>query len=354
MKKQIKILSLYLVSLGLFMLGLPSFAEESPAEAYPYEGLSLSVSAFAEDDSISADGKAWKTLRGTVEGNLLTHGELRYHVYLPESFRPSKTYPMVVYLHGAGATYKRYPTHTPWTQTINADLTKLADALSETVGDCIIFAPHAPGGETTVLPGSAWTQADGKAYVTSTEDKSGPSYYLKAVANRMHDYITNGIPYLENTYRVNTKRIYLIGDSAGAMGAYTLLGECPSLFAAAIVRAGLGDPDAVSAWKDTPIRIFHGTADKTVTYEGSTKMIAALQNAGAKDAKLITIENGPHDIRYFAYQTLDKNGNNVYLGWLSKQSRGATNTPLILAIGGAVLFFLCIAIMLLHRFRHRS
>ena len=344
MKKQLKHIFAAFTSLALLTSGIHALAETPSAEVYPYTGLPLSVTAFVEEDSISKEGVLWKTIRGTVEGELLTHGELRYHVYLPQNFSPSKKYPLVLYLHGSGAAYKQHPEHTPWTQTLNADHTKLADALSETMGECIIFAPHAPGGKTGNLPGSVWTRSDKKGYDPTTEDKSGPSYYLKAAVTRMHDYIENGIPYAENIYRVNTKRIYLIGDSAGAFGSYTLLGEAPSLFAAVMVRAGKGNPDTVPLWKDTPIRIFHGTEDALVSYESSTKMIEALRAAGAKDAELITYENAPHDIRYFAYQTYDEKGNNVYLKWLSEQSRTSFSLMPIYCIGGVLLFCICILV----------
>jgi len=65
----------------------------------------------------------------------------------------------------------------------------------------------------------------------------------------------------------------------------------------------------------------HGDTDYNVRYESSVRMIEALNAAGAKDAQLITVEKGGHDVRKEMYRTLDEQGNNVYLTWLSQQSR---------------------------------
>ena len=46
-----------------------------------------------------------------------------------------------------------------------------------------------------------------------------------------------------------------------------------------------------------------------------------LYDAEKGDIATITVEKGGHDVRKEMYRTLDEQGNNVYLTWLSQQSR---------------------------------
>ncbi len=96
----------------------------------------------------------------------------------------------------------------------------------------------------------------------------------------MADFLEKGISHGGEVYTINSRRLYVTGHSLGAVGTYTLLRDCPDMFAAAIIGAGIGDPDTVEAWKDTPVRIFHGTKDRTIPIKPSELMAEALQKAG--------------------------------------------------------------------------
>jgi predicted peptidase len=104
-------------------------------------------------------------------------------------------------------------------------------------------------------------------------------------------------------------RVYLIGFSMGATGAYRIAWKWPTRFAALVSIAGrvatadapgyspndkaadrqanpfVAAPDPFAALaagvKPLPIRVFHGTADDTVPIEQSRKLIMALRAAGA-------------------------------------------------------------------------
>ena len=130
----------------------------------------------------------------------------------------------------------------------------------------------------------------------------------------MAGHIKDGVAYGENTYHINSARVYLVGDSMGAIGGYALLSDCPTIFAAAMLRSGIGDPNTVDAWKNTPIRIFHGMLDHNVPYEAGVKMIDALTAANAKDAKLVSVETEGHNIQHIIHMAENYK-------WLGQQSR---------------------------------
>lgn len=331
-----RVFSCILSMVMLFSL-LPTTAIAAELTAYPYGGWTLTDTSVIEENTVSRSEKSWKTISGTATAAELKFGELRYWVYLPEDFDASRAYPLVVYLHGSNVCYNQGTGYTPWFQTLNNRNYRVSDGLHEVLGDCIIFTPQAPGDAAAIASGTAWTKMVGSSWKTATEDTTGSTEYLKAAEKLMSGYIAGGISYSSDTYKVDKNRVYLIGDSMGAIGAYAMLADCPNVFAAAMVRSGIGDPSKVSLWKDTPIRIFHGDQDTNVLYAGSTKMIEALTAAGAKDAERITVVGGAHEIRDTMYRTFeDKEGGkfiagettaisetdkNVYLTWLSQQSK---------------------------------
>lgn len=271
-------------------------------------------------DTVSRQYNIWKTVEGKVTASEMLYGELRYYLYLPEEFDPAREYPLIVYLHSSNCCYNDLDFinngYSPWFQTLNNRNYQVADNLKNVLGDCIIFAPQCPGDASGKASGTTWTNMAGSNWASSTVDQSGSTEYLKAAETLMDQYIASGVTYQENVYRVNGNRVYLIGDSMGAIGAYAMLADCPTSFAAAMIRAGIGDPDKVPDWKDTPVRIVHGTNDTNIPYAGATIMINALTEAGAADAQLITVQDGPHDVRYAMYTQEN-------FDWLAAQSRSA-------------------------------
>jgi len=81
-------------------------------------------------------------------------------------------------------------------------------------------------------------------------------------------------------FPIDSRRIYLTGQSMGGAGAWHLLAQRPGFFAAAAICCGSRSLDAVDAIR-TPLWNFHGAADATVPVAVSRDRIAALRKAGA-------------------------------------------------------------------------
>lgn len=305
-----------------------SAAQAAYEGVYPYEQWALTETTQDKGYTKSLAGYQWNTLYGTVKAPELQSGELRYNVYLPTNFDPDKEYPLVVYLHNSNTAYNQ-SSLTPWTSCINNTRHKMGDELLAVMGDYIIFAPQVPGTPTGFAAGDAWSNMTSEQWKLSSKDQTGSSYYLKAAEKKMAEFIKNGITLGEKTATVDVQRVYLCGDSMGAIGAYAMLADCPTTFAGVTIRAGIGDPDKAYLWKDTPVRILHGDQDANVPYEASTLMIEALQAAGAKDAERITVVGGVHDIMDVTYQTFDETGKNVYMSWLAEQIREDAVLPIV-------------------------
>lgn len=198
----------------------------------------------------------------TVDGS-----EFRYQVFVPRSFTRSRSWPVILALHGGG-------------QYGNDGLIQTQTGLGTAIRrhsdrfPVIVVFPQSRADRT---PG--WHAAGGRVA-------------LSALNNALAEF--NG----------DQSRVYLTGHSAGGNGTWYLASHYPERFAALVVvcgwiserrgttsgvaypsiaPAGAADPFAAVAKRVSmlPVWIFHGDADKTVSVEESRRMAAALKAVGA-------------------------------------------------------------------------
>ena len=138
------------------------------------------------------------------------------------------------------------------------------------------------------------------------------------------------IEYLIDTYRINTKRIYLTGLSLGGGGCWYYVGEVDDNYAAAIVPiSSAGAEYLVDNLKSVPIWAFHGQRDATVAFYdrfGSVQMVEAVNAANPNVRARVTLyPNLGHDAwsntydnsGQFHYQTYDEFKVDIYDWMLS-------------------------------------
>ena len=81
-------------------------------------------------------------------------------------------------------------------------------------------------------------------------------------------------------YKVDDSRIYLLGHSMGAIGAWYLGQKYPDIWAAIALISGSGSVETVTRMKDIPQFVVHGDNDPTVNVNGSRRMVDAMKKAG--------------------------------------------------------------------------
>lgn len=202
---------------------------------------------------------------------------LPYRLYLPENYDPLKKYPSVLFIHGLGA---RGNDNVKQLDTMGAAL--LYYILNSST-DCIIVAPQCP-------EGSQWVASyPGDAGYTP---ESVPMTAHLSAAKELLDHIVSTRP-------IDTDKLYVCGSSNGAGAAWDLICRYPSLFAAAIPVAGLRDGSNASAiasqYTGTLIWTFHGTADETLSIEGTRKMVQAIRDAGGQAVTYTEVEGADHN-----------------------------------------------------------
>ena len=185
-----------------------------------------------------------------------TQGEtLLYRLFIPQNNDRKKKYPLVLYLHGGGGRGNDNRKQIDGGNGYLIDLFTGADTQARYPS--FVVAPQSPM--------EGWIQRG---------DWTTPTRYLQLV----HELIGE----LLRAYNIDEARVYVAGQSLGGFGTFAIILEHPRTFAAGVALCGGGDQSQVKRLTNTPIWVFHGAKDETVSVERSRTIVAALRNAGGK------------------------------------------------------------------------
>jgi len=200
---------------------------------------------------------------------------LLYRIMYPNDFDESKSYPLVVFLHGAGERGNNN------TSQLAHGSKLFMDSLDKY--PAVVIFPQCPRE-------SYWSNVDvdrsGNRPRFQFKDGGEPTIPLTLVMDLMDKTIAE--PYIDND------RVYLSGLSMGGMGAWELLWRIPEKLAAAMPICGGGSPKMAQKMIDVPIWAFHGKLDDIVPPHYSVSMIRAVQEEGGK-AKVTIYPNANHN-----------------------------------------------------------
>ncbi len=218
-----------------------------------------------------------------------------YQVFVPAAYTPSRRWPVILFLHGAG---ERGVDGLLQTQV------GLGAAIRQNPArfPAIIVFPQAP-------PESIWTGVTGQVAIGALDRTT-------------------------QEFRTDPRRVYLTGMSMGGNGAWYLAYHHPSRFAALIpvcgwvthfgkwagfepiVPADSGSPLEALArqLRHLPTWIIHGEVDPVVPVEQSRRAATALKAAGAP-VQYLELPGTTHDAWDAAY------GSPMLFSWLFSQRR---------------------------------
>jgi len=186
----------------------------------------------------------------------LKEGEppMPYRLFVPERYDKRRKYPLILWLHGGGGagednirqiTGDQVPGTRLWTTPPN-----------ETHHPAFVVAPQSTG---------AWTLAV----------DTGLSQQLRAVLGILET--------VRGEFHIDSKRIYVAGQSLGGFGTWGLITGRPDLFAAAIVVCNSGSfPGRAALIRRLPVWVFQGDADNPVFVRAARDMVEAIVRAGGK------------------------------------------------------------------------
>lgn len=190
---------------------------------------------------------------------------LSYRILYPKNFDEQASYPLILFLHGAGergSDNKKQLTH---------GSTLFSNKENESDYPAIVIFPQCPSNDY-------WA----KVVVDRSTHPLGLSFQYENGPTRPMELVMALVEDFKKKNYVRKDQIYLMGLSMGGMGTYELLSRKPDTFAAAIAICGAGDPSTVKKYaQKTPLWAFHGAQDNVVDPKYSLEMVAALLKEGA-------------------------------------------------------------------------
>lgn len=209
----------------------------------------------------------------THEGTVLP-----YRLMLPENYDKNETYPLILFLHGAGERGTDNETQ----------MKNVFQAIANRNKDAILLAPQCdPENQWVDTP---WAQGP------YSVDEVPESNELQAVMALIKN--------VQDNYSVDADRIYATGLSMGAFGVWDLMVRHNDVFAAGIACCGGGDPSKGMELRDTPMYVFHGDADPTVPVTGSREMASAIMEASGEVIYYTEYPGFQHGIWDVAFETV--------------------------------------------------
>jgi len=214
---------------------------------------------------------------------------LPYRLFVPLGYEKNRKYPLLLWLHGGGGNgsdngkqltgKNQLGTHFWISSSVQVKL------------PVFVLVPQCPSGES-------WSEPE--------FNQPGQALQLAMGA----------LAKVQKEFSIDADRIYVGGQSMGALGAWSLLQKYPGTWAAALILAAYDTFTDVGAIAQVPLWVFQGDADDSVPVDMVREMMRQLRRAKA-------------NVRYSEYHKVDHEVWNKAFAepdlvpWLSSQKRNA-------------------------------
>lgn len=185
-------------------------------------------------------------------------GKLLYGLFVPENYDSTKSYPLIMHLHGWSWTHSDYLVW--YTANIQAKT------------PCFVYTPKTP---TTWGDWSGWN------------DNSLSIPMISAI---------HVLDSLTEIYSIDTNRLYVYGISMGGEGTFDLLHKLPGKFAAAMSVCGGGQSWWAENVAKTPFWMFHGSSDNVNPPEITERVYNEMLRIDAKNMRYTNYLGYGHEI----------------------------------------------------------
>ena len=220
-----------------------------------------------------------RTIRDVYVNEELNGYEIPYVIYLPVNYDETKSYPVILYLHGAGERGRDNEA-----QVATNIIDQLYQTRFQLMNEVIFLAPQCPDNEQWVN----WPWVNGN-YVLDEIPESRALSTVKKLLDK-----------ILSSYAADENRVYILGVSMGGFGTWDMLARHSSTFAAGIPLCGGGSPSSAGVLKDIPIWCVHGTADPGVPYEGTEEMYYSILSVGGDHIIFDSMEGYGHNVWDYA------------------------------------------------------
>jgi len=219
--------------------------------------LAVNATGFAQD---KVDGFAARIYKNN-------HREkMPYRLFIPANYDKGKKYPIIIWLHGAGGAGDDNLKQISEDQVAGTRLWTKPEIQSK--HPVFVLVPQSIGGWASI----------------NTLQLSDEERLVLEILNS-----------LKSEFNLDTKRIYVTGQSNGGFGVWDMISKRPDLFAAAIPLCGGGNPLLAASVVSMPIWAFHGEQDMVIPVSETRNMIAAIKKLGGSP-RYTEYKGADHDI----------------------------------------------------------
>ena len=210
---------------------------------------------------------------------------LKYNLFTPKNYDANRSYPLVLFIHDAGAT----STDPRMTLAQGLGAVIWATRSEQAKHECFVLAPQ---------------------YSSAIVNDSSE-------ATRDLDVTVDLVKALVSEYNIDKNRVYTTGQSMGCMASIEMLIKHPDLFAAALLVAGQWDATRMSVLTTANMWAIVSEGDRKA-FPGMNASMAALEAAGAKISR--GTWNGRASPQEFAsdVRAMIAEGNNIKYTVLAK------------------------------------
>lgn len=224
-----------------------------------------------------------------------TGEKMPYALFVPSSYDASKKWPLVVGLHGAGRPYDWLMGYDGIIDFAQRDgfimVTPLGYRALGGFGAPRNPArrPAAPSPPAPLPPGRTAAQAEALAQ----EAQSLPPN----ISELSEKDVMNVFDIVRKEFNIDPDRIYLWGHSMGGGGTYHLAAKYPGIWAALAVAAPgpAAKVEQLERFKNIPILVLQGDADRTVSPTGTRDTVAKMKQLGM-ECVYVEVKGGDHSL----------------------------------------------------------
>ena len=225
---------------------------------------------------------------------------LPYRILFPEDYGPQQSYPLVLFMHGAGERgidNEKQLTH-------GSQL--FLDSLNRKQYPAIVVFPQCP-------VDGYWIDINIRKKLYAKEDLDFKEVYGEP--SKQLRWVMELVTEISETENVDKQRRYVMGLSMGSFGTFELLARWPGVFSAAVAICGGGNVAVTDRYFDqTAVWITHGDKDDIVAVQFSKRVYEALKAKGG-DVRYTEFAGVNHNAWDATFATPD------LLEWLFSKSK---------------------------------
>ena len=182
----------------------------------------------------------WSIAPSTTTSTTVVSTARAYSKFIPSSYSKGTSLPLVVLLHGYGATGAMQESYMKF------------ESVAETNKFILVY----PDGTV---------DSSGRRFWNATDACCD---FFSAVADDV--YLLSILKEMESSYSIDAKRIYFVGHSNGGFMSYRMACKYPDRIAAIASLAGASFFKATDCGAKSSVSVLqvHGTKDETILYEG--------------------------------------------------------------------------------------